>query len=1116
MADNINLPNLVSHLAVNLDGVSGAVADASRQGSAMGSALGNGVHRQLDDLLRNLPQVQIDGDSEPLDRDLARIHRQLSELDGQRIGVDISVPDALRQLEELETHLQRIGDEHHDVNVRAATAAAAAQLEELRLAARQLDDTDVDIDVDVDEDRPNRLVGILGRVAAAGASAGASIAAGMGTASLALGAVAPLVAGIVTTLANIAPAAGVAVTGLLAVQLASGALKLAMVGVEDAVSAALDPSKSAEFEEALKKLSPEAQQFALAVRDAAPALRELQQDVQDRVFDGFAEKLRETSGVVLPDLRKGLLDTGDTLNLMGDGVLDAAKDLGEDGTLGRAIDSASGGLRNLSGVPGIVVTALGQVADAAGPSFERLTEGAADAAENIGDKLGDAFESGRMEDAIETALDLLGQLFDVGGNVVQIVTDIFGAVPEGGGMLGVLEDITDAIAEFTSSKDAQDAFGAIFETIGRLGETAAPLLLDLLESLAPAIADLGPPAQELVDALGEGLAPIIEELASSGALETLAEQAGSLVGAITPLLPPLGELVAAILPYLVELLEATSFTIEALSGIIDTVVIPVLQILTDLLRGDFSSAWDTAKNAAVNAFEKLQDIAETQSQFISDRIDDVVGFLSALPGRAGAALGGLAGAILDRASEAGRQLLDALQRKGSEALTYLQGLPGRAGSALGGLAGALAGRARDAGAQLAGAIRTKIEEAVSYVRSLPSRAAGAIGNLGGILAGAGRSLISGFISGIRDMIPSVQSVLSGLTNQLPDWKGPKAKDAKILTPAGRSLIEGFIKGIDGTTAKLRSRLESITKALPANVKSGYGKSLKASTKELEKLVSQRDRVVKKLAEAEKKLAALRKEGAKAATDITEGILKDANIVQGNSLVNSVAAITVGLQQAVKKTKEFEANIEKLKKSGLRADLLQQIADEGVAGGAATAAALAKATPAELKKINDLQAQLAKSATSTGNTVGDALYNAGIRAAEGLVKGLQSQEAKIEKAMTKIAKSMLDTVKKVHRTKSPSRAFWDIGEMDGEGLRGGLLATTGRVRAAARTMAGAALDVASGVGGALAVTPSGPQLASAYAGGGGGDTTNNFHLYGSEASPDGILRALSWQGLVGRR
>ncbi|WP_330349278.1 phage tail protein [Streptomyces sp. NBC_00582] len=1181
MADDINLPNLVSHLAVNLDGVSGAVADASRQGSAMGSALGNGIHRQLDDLLRHLPQVTIDGDSDPLDRDLARVHRQLAQLDAQRIGVDISVPDALRQLEQLELHLQRIGDEHPNVNVRAATAAAARQLEELRQAARRVDDTDVDIDVDVDEDRVNRLgrfTGILGRLGGLAGSLGGVAAMG-GKVAAGFGAAVPLLASVVSTLQNVAPAAGVAVTGMAAVQLASGTVKLAAVGMDDALSAALDPSKAEDFSKALDKLSPEARKFAEAVHDAAPALRELQQDVQDEVFRGLAANLERTGKVVLPVLRTNLLNTATALGDMAAGVLGAARDLGESGTLGKALGSASRGLRNLSGVPGVVVTALGQVAAAAGPSFESLTDGAAHAAARIGDRLGKAFESGAMQQAIERAMDLLGQLMTVGSNVFKVVGGIFNAVPAGGGgLITVLRDITGELARIVNTKGVQDALRTLFTTIGTLGATVAPLVGQALAAIGPVITALGPPVQTLIKALGDGLRPIIAALGP--VLQQAAGAIGALVTAGSPLLVVIGQLVAALLPALTPLLDGVQRifaslapVVQQVSTILMSVLGPILaqlpgiiQPLVDLIAGQFVTAFTLlgqlltemgpslatmgqSFGSLVGALAPvLQSVADLVLSLMTGLMPIIQPLIGLIGGLAGILANGLARYInsivvpalqvvtsllkgdFSGAWNTAKALVSSVvsavvrdaQRLGTQigtavgtAINWLKGMPGRALSALSGLAPALAGAASAGGSRLVAAISSKVSEALGRIRGLPGAAQSALAGLGGRLYSAGASLIQGFINGIESKIAAVQSKLQALTSKLTDWKGPKQKDAKILTPAGRLLIEGFIKGIDQTTAKLRSKLESITKALPANTKTGVGRALAQATAELQKEVTKRDAVLKKLTAAQKKLDDLVKARSKVASDITSGILSEANITTGHGDVNSVTSITVGLQQALKASKAFQSNIATLRKAGLRSDLLQQIADAGVEGGAATAAALAKATPAQLKQINDLQAQLAKSATATGNTVGDALYSAGIQAAKGLVAGLKSQESAIEKQMKKIAEQMLKTVKSVHKTKSPSRAFRDIGVMDMEGWRGGVLANASRVIAAARDTARGVLDAASGVGGALASTPSAGQIAAVYGGAAGrGDQNNTFNLYGSEASPDGILRALSWQGLVG--
>ena len=1180
MADDINLPNLVSHLAVDLDGLQGTIADASRQGSSVGAALGGGIQRQLRDLLAHLPEVQVDANSDQADRDLARLREQLQELSDERIGVDVSIDDALRRINQLTPHLQRLSGEHPEINVQAATRQAHRQLDELLAAARRVDDTDVDIDVDVDTDRPQRLTGIVSRLGSVAGSAVGALA-GVGKAAAGIGAAVPLAAGLVQTLANVAPAAGVAVTGMAAMQLASGTVKLAAVGMDDAISAALDPSKAEEFNEALKKLSPAAREVATAVRDMSPALRDLQQSVQQEVFRGLADNLERTAKSVLPVLRTNLLNSATALGDMAAGALGAAKELADSGALGQALGSASTGLRNLSGLPGMVVTALGQVAAAAGPSFERLTAAAAHSANAIGERIGKAFESGAMEDAIETAIDLIGDLMEVGANVGKIIGGIFGAVPEGGGgLVGTLQQVTGAIADIVNTEGVQSGLRSLFETMGTIGQTVAPLLGSALAAIAPILTTLGPPVQELVTTLGAALQPIIKALGP--VLNEVAGAVGQLIVAVSPLLEVFGQLITALLPVAMPLFQALQQVFVALA--------PVLQQVADALLGALAPILAQMPTYVQPFADLLGQLAETLLPILADLfvqlapslatlgaafgqllaaaapimaalgqlvviilnalmpiIQPLIGLIASLAGILASLLAGTitnvvvpvlkfiaklltgdfsgawqmaqngvgkaASFISEKAAAIGRWIGDAV----GKAVAWLRGMGGRALSALGNLAASMVTPAVKAGQSMVNAINQKISAAITWVRGLPGRARSALGSLNGTLVSAGKSLIQGFINGIASMVGSVKNKLGEITGKLTSWKGPPAKDAKILTPAGRLLIQGFIRGIDDSTAKLRSRLESITKALPANVRSGVGKSLAASTRELQKLVAKRDNVFKALANVEKKIKDLVASRDKVRADITKGILDEANIPTGRSDVNSVSAITVGLQQALKATKDFQANIAKLRKAGLRADLLQQIADAGVDAGGATARALANATPAELKKINDLQGQLAKSATTTGNTVGDALYSAGVRAAQGLLAGLRTQEGAIERQMRRIAEGMLKTVKKSHKTHSPSRAFAEIGVMDMEGWRGGLMSSSARVMDAARSVAAGVLDVASGVGGALSATPSAGQLAAVYAGGGGGGSdTYNINMYGTQATPGELVRELSWRGLVGRR
>lgn len=103
---------------------------------------------------------------------------------------------------------------------------------------------------------------------------------------------------------------------------------------------------------------------------------------------------------------------------------------------------------------------------------------------------------------------------------------------------------------------------------------------------------------------------------------------------------------------------------------------------------------------------------------------------------------------------------------------------------------------------------------------------------------------------------------------------------------------------------------------------------------------------------------------------------------------------------------------------------------------ATAQSLLNATPAQIAEINSLQKQLEASANKAGTVTADAMYGAGLRAAEGLVKGLTAQQKAIETAMMTIAKSMEKSIKKALGIKSPSKVMEPIGEFAFRGVEQG--------------------------------------------------------------------------------
>lgn len=820
--------------------------------------------------------ANIRADSSDLEQGVAR-----SQLRMQGFTVDAS--GRLRNLqghfvrsgEAMERSLEGVGDEMGEVArqtvvyssvIDAEMRTMAGRMRAVREAADRMGDSLANRlsrvaahlgNVSINTDRLGAIGSRLGGVAMTFAKIGAAV-----------GTAVPLVAGLATTVAQIAPAAGVAVTGLIAVQLATKALKIGMVGVKDAMSAAMDPSDPEAYAEALKKLAPSARAFVGEIRTLQPQLKALQQGVQERLFQGLDATLRQMGKSTLPLLQTHLNGAATSLNYMARGVGDAAVTLSTNGTLGRALTGANVGLSNLTQIPGQLVTALTQVGAAAAPAFARLTDAAGSGAESLSAKFTAAFESGAVERAIETAIGVIKQLGAVAGNVGSIIGSLFGAAQaSGGGFVGTLQQITGALATAFASPAVQSGLKAIFQTMATLASTVGPLLTQALQAVAPVFTALGPPIQRLIVALGTALQPII--VALGPVLGAAAVAVGALVDAASPLLAVVSDLAVGLLPLLTPILglAASLFAqltplIQQAAGILQSVLAPILAALPVIAKpimdalSVLAGAILPLLSAQAAAFapilaqlagifsELLVALAPVITQLILLAADvltqltpvlvTVINFVAKLASVFGDELAAVVSGVVVPAF----QMIAALLRGDfsgawSAAKAMVSGiidswirmfrdLPARASEALSGLASALWSRIQEAGGRMVDGLRQKRDEAINKLKELPGIARNALGDLGSLLWNAGSRLIGGLIDGISSKISSLRSKLGSITNMIPDWKGPPETDAKLLTPAGVSLIEGFQRGITAATPGLRNQLSSLTGALPGMLPGSSG------------------------------------------------------------------------------------------------------------------------------------------------------------------------------------------------------------------------------------------------------------------------------------------------------
>ena len=602
---------------------------------------------------------------------------------------------------------------------------------------------EIEVDVEVDEDaereitKTERALKFLGRTSIVTGKGLLGVGKGISQLSLAASGGANAVAALVAALQEVGPAAAVATQAILAQKLAAGTLKLAMVGVQEAIEDAFDPEISPdEFHKSLKKLAPEAALFVDEIHTMRRELKALQQGIQNRVFQDFDEVLRGLGQQLLPDVRRALNQTANTLNRMGKETAIAAFQLSKSGALGTALDGATQGLSNLEQVPGRLLTSFTLLSAGAAPAFDRITKAVDGVTQSLVEKLQRSFESGDLERAINGAIDTLVQLGSVVSNFGAGIRNIFaGLTSDGGGLFDVLEDISEAFEKLTASKEFQVILNELSLTAGTIVSTVLPLLQEAFVQLSPVIAELAPVVREFITAIGPELIPIIQELG--------------------PILVDIALILREQLPLAIDLTKA------ALGAV--TIALQVVAVAVDLARkgsekfaefyrSDFVESFRLASNAALINRDTITDAI---LRWTASGIASVRNFQNTLNDFSSNLRGRFVDAVIESVGSAAR----AFQSLGAEIISVIGTLPDRLFDIglqiVNGLTGGLRagiGSVISAAHDIASAVPNSVKELLD-IRS-PSR----------VMFGLGEDTTDGFLLGIKSGFSEVSTLMSGLAD----------------------------------------------------------------------------------------------------------------------------------------------------------------------------------------------------------------------------------------------------------------------------------------------------------------------------------------------------------------
>ncbi|MFB7776930.1 phage tail tape measure protein [Streptomyces bauhiniae] len=493
------------------------------------------------------------------------------------------------------------------------------------------------------------------------------------------------------------------------------------------------------------------------------------------------------------------------------------------------------------------------------------------------------------------------------------------------------------------------------------------------------------------------------------------------------------------------------------------------------LPGLVAAALATAAGTMMYGF--ISSLQSSASSHLDHWWGTFAGWVSAKAGAApgvmsvlGSAIGGWFSGLWSR------YVAGPVSRAWSSFIGSVNRLPGRASGALGGLGGSLAGAASRGWGRFQSASVAKGAQFLGWVRGLPGRTSASVGSMGGLLVQKGRNVVQGLWSGISGMGGWLRGRIMGWARSV--IPGPIAKalgihsPSKVTSAQGRWIARGLIEGLTGSSKQVKAAATRLADIVADSMRrgsrrSGALKRISTDSKKLLKLASQRERVAARLKSAQKKLADLTSSRDKLAADVKKGVLDSANITTKGNDGWPVTATSIldGLKQDRLAAERFAKSLATLRKKGVRADLIAQIAQAGVEQGSSAAAALANANSGQIKQINSEQAKLVTAAGNAGTVAGNAMYGAGIDSARGLIKGLQSQQAAIDKQMLKIAKSMSSAIRKALGIKSPSRVMALVGRYTAQGLQQGIEAERSAVNRSmaslVETPAPGSWDMASG-------------------------------------------------------
>lgn len=114
-------------------------------------------------------------------------------------------------------------------------------------------------------------------------------------------------------------------------------------------------------------------------------------------------------------------------------------------------------------------------------------------------------------------------------------------------------------------------------------------------------------------------------------------------------------------------------------------------------------------------------------------------------------------------------------------------------------------------------INQRWEEILGFFRSIPGTIQSIFAGAASWLGDAGRMIIDGLLGGLRAAAGAITDFFKGITDSIPQVKGPPEHDKVMLIPAGKMIMHSLWKGLDAGKDAIYDLLGDMNATIPATV-----------------------------------------------------------------------------------------------------------------------------------------------------------------------------------------------------------------------------------------------------------------------------------------------------------